>query len=148
MSICCLVTVEGVLTQGDNLKTAMPLKLARPFYDGLRSQFRMIALTKADQEIARWWLKREHFANWSAVLSWSQAMTWEDWRVDVVRDFLANAWEVSYYIDSSPVVANLVSELGVTALVPWYPAHRLGWQPEESVRRSWEQVVDTVESRA
>ena len=148
MSVCCLVTIEGVLTTGDNLKTAMPVKLAKPFYDSFRSQFRMVALTKADQEIARWWLKREGLANWSTVLSWNQAMTWNDWRVDTVREFLANAWEVSYLIDPSRLVAEKVADMGVTALVPWYPTHHLGWQPEDQQRRSWEDVVSTVESRA
>lgn len=147
-NISVLIPVEGVLTQGADLKTAMPVKLARALYDGVRSQFRTVALTRADQGIARWWLKREQMHGWSAVLSWNQAMTWPAWKVDTVRDFLANGWEIAAYLDSDVEVARQVQEMGALVLIVGYPAHHLGWQPQDQPIRSWGSVVDTLEAKA
>ena len=63
-----VVTIEGVLAAGDDLKTVQPTKQAKALYDGLHLTSNMIGLTRADQEIARWWLKREHLNDWSTVL--------------------------------------------------------------------------------
>ena len=50
MSFISMISVEGVLAQGEDLKTTAPQKWARPLYDGIRSQFRTIAL---DSEFRR-----------------------------------------------------------------------------------------------
>lgn len=148
MSLAVLIPIEGVLTQHDDLKTAMPTPIARTLYDGMRSQFRTVALTKADQEIARWWVKRENMFGWSAVLSWNQAMDWETWKVNTVRDFLANGWEIAFYLDNNLSTANRVQEMGAPVLVVGYPAHHLGWQPADQGIRPWPDVVDTLETKA
>ena len=147
MSFIAMISVEGVLAQGEDLKTAAPQKWARPLYDGIRSQFRTIALTRATEDIARWWLIREGFGHWSAVLPWNQLMSFEDWKVDQVREFLANGWDMSFYLDSDVDTCQRVQALGVLTLSVGTPVHPPGWRADDMSFQAWTDVVDTLDSR-
>ena len=147
MSLIAMIAVEGVLAQGEDLKSAAPQKWARPLYDGIRSQFRTIALTRATDEIARWWLTREHLTRWSGVLSWNNPMTFEAWKVDQVREFLANGWDMAFYLDWDVDTCKRVEALGVLTLCVGMPVHPPGWRADDSQFQSWTDVVDTLDSR-
>jgi hypothetical protein len=142
-----LITVEGVLAQGDDLKSALPYKWSIPLYEGIRSQFRTVALTRSDQETARWWLRREGLHSWSGVLTWNQFLSWEDWRIDQIRDFLANAWEIAFLLDNDRDVTTVAQSMGVLTLTIGRPLTHPGWKPEGHGFRSWDDVTGTVESR-
>lgn len=140
-------TVENVLTLGDDLRQVTATKLAKPFYDAMRSQFNTIAMTAASEEIARWWLKRERLHNWGLVSAWPRdALSYQSWRIDQVRSFLSDGWELGLYIDADEAVLDHVADLGVATLQMSYPAKAVGWKdPEMSAPRSWEVLAATVE---
>ena len=141
-----IVTVEGVLARGDDLKTAQPAKQAKALYDGLKLTNNMIGLTRANEEIARWWVKREHLAGWASILSYppGSTFTWDHWRVDQVRGFLAEGWEVYAYIDTNAYVVDEVRALGVATMCVSYPHQPPGWK-ETALPRAWADVVTTVD---
>src|SRR6185503_3154035 len=126
---------ERVLAAGDDLKTALPLKWAKPLYEGIRASYHTVALTRATDEIARWWLGREGLGNWSAILSSStSAMSFEDWRVDQVRDFLANAWDIGFVLDYDTAVIQRVRELGVLTFTIGPPDHHPGFKTDQGFK--------------
>ena len=140
-----VIVVEGVLARGDDLRNAAPTKIAKPLYDGLHWTSNMIGLTMANQEIVRWWLKREHLNDWSSVLSYpGAALTWEQWRVDQMRGFLAEGWEVFAYIDMDGPVLDEVRALGVTTMSLSFPEQAPGWK-EVAAPRAWSDVVTTLD---
>jgi hypothetical protein len=141
MTHVALITVENVLAAGDDLKTALPLKWGKSLYDGMRASFHTVALTRATDEIARWWLGREGLGSWSAVLSSvNSPMTYEDWRVDQVRDFLSNAWDVGFLLDYDNSVIERVRELGVLTLTLGAPHHPPGWKDTTQTFKPWTDV--------
>ena len=146
-SLISLITVEGVLAQGEDLKNAAPQKWARPLYDGIRSQFRTIALTRAPEELARWWLNRERLSNWSGVLCWNNPMSYEAWVIDQVREFLANGWDMAFLLTSNTDIATVVQGMGVLTLMVGTPIHPPGWRADDTGFRPWDQLVDTLDPR-
>ena len=145
LAIC---TVEGVLAQGSDLKTAPSTKWAKPLYDGMRSQFHVALLTSSDQDIARWWLKKERISQWSALITWPrEAFDYPHWRLDHVRSLLAAGWEVAFFLDTDMELLHEVSSLGVMTLSVSYPDKPPGWRDTAtSSPRPWSRVVDTVEA--
>jgi hypothetical protein len=141
-----VVTIEGVLADGQDLRNSPPTKWAKPLYDGMRSQFNLVLLTSADHEIARWWLRREALASYSQVLCWKDGVfNYPAWRIDQMRQILADGWEVAFYLDSNPDVLSAVGELGVITLAVSYPGMHVGWRASSSTApRAWSEVVDTV----
>ena len=141
-----IIVIDNVLAAGEDLRTAVPAKRAKALYDGFRSQYNTVGLTTADMDIARWWCKREHFDKWSSMLSYppSAAMPWDHWRVDQVRGFLADGWEVFAYVDSNPQVAEAVRMLGVATVCVAYPHQPPGWK-EIVAPRAWSSVVATMD---
>jgi hypothetical protein len=141
-----VVTIEGVLSAGDDLRNSPPTKWAKPLYDGMRSQFNVLLLSKAEHEIARWWLRREGLASYSQILCWRDGLyTWPEWRVDQVRGILADGWEISFLLDHDPEVLASVGGLGVITLTVSYPTNSVGWRdPATTAPRPWSDVVDTV----
>jgi hypothetical protein len=143
VSICC-VTIEGVLAHGDDLRNAAPTKWGRSFYEGLALNFRTIGFTKADNEIAQWWLKREVITGWAAVMTQEPYLPWNQWKVQQVKDFLAEGWEVGMVIDTDPEVCAEVTELGVLSLCVSYPTMKVGWRSHETSPRPWSEVAGTL----
>lgn len=146
-SLISLITVEGVLAQGEDLKNAAPQKWARPLYDGIRSQFRTIALTRAPEELARWWLNRERLTQWSGVLCWNNPMSYEAWVVDQVREFLANGWDMAFLLTSNLEIATVAQGMGVLTLTVGTPVHPPGWRADDTSFQPWDQLVDTLDPR-
>jgi hypothetical protein len=148
MSGVVLITVEGVLSNGDDLRNSQPTKQARQLYDGLRSQNNVIILTRATEEIARWWLKREYLLNWSTVKSYppTSAFTYDQWRIDQLREMLAVGFEVFAFVDASPAVVEDAVKIGVLGFTVSYPHMPVGWR-EVGAPRSWSSVAATVDAQ-
>ena len=143
--VVAIFSIEETLANGEDLKTAQPRKQAKALYAAMRSQHHTVALTQATQEIARWWLKREHLNDWSMVLCWPHAaLDWNAWRLDQVREFLSEGWEVFAYIDvPGPTIAS-VADLGVLTMTLTYPSMAVGWK-EVATPRAWSNVVSTMD---
>ena len=143
-----IVTVEGVLSEQDDLRTAKPTKWAKALYDGMRSQFNLILMTSTEMDIARWWLKQQSIGNWSSLLVWpaNSPFGYIEWRVDQVRNYLADGWEIAYYLDAHPYALREIGSLGVMTLTVSYPDKPPGWRDvHQTTPRPWSKVVDTVE---
>lgn len=141
-----VITIEGVLTAGEDLKTAMPTKHARMLYEAFKSQSNIIALTQAPHEIASWWLRREHLTDWSRILVYpaTRPYTWSEWRVDFVRELLSDGWEIFAFVDSDPQIVESATALGVTGICVSYPAMPVGWK-DVAAPRAWTNIVATVD---
>ena len=151
MNCVALIVVEGTLAQQADLRSSPPTKWARPLYDGIRSQFRTVILSSCPESLTRSWLQRENIGGVTAVLSWQQVGEYGAWKVDQVRDFLANAWDIAFFMDQDPRVTAKVQDMGVLTLTMGQPTHFPGWQEaaDDGLRRGfqpWSQRVDTVES--
>lgn len=142
-----MITIEGVLSEGPDLKSSAPHKWSKPLYEALHTSYRTVALSSNDQAITRWWLRREHFADWSAVLCSNGVMSYEDWRIDQIRDFQANGWEIAFLLDPDPDVAIIAQSMGVLTLKLGRPLHPPGWKPDDQAFRPWVEVADTLEAR-
>jgi hypothetical protein len=138
-----LIDVEGVLAQGD-LRSAPPQKWAIPLYGAIRSQFRTVALTRGVQDLARDWLRKEGFPDWSAVIAWNTSMAYKDWVLDQVREFLANGWEVAFLITLDDEISRRAMDLGVLTLTIGVPMRLPGWKSEDEGFTPW----NKLESRA
>jgi hypothetical protein len=139
-----VITIEGVLAQGDDLRKAPPTKWGRALYEGLALNFRTIAFTKADPDIAQWWLKREMLTGWAGVMSHEKYLDWPNWKVEQIRSFLAEGWEVGLMLDTDLEVLHRVNELGVLTLTVTYPAMKVGWRSHEVSPRPWADVSGTL----
>jgi hypothetical protein len=141
--IAC-IAIEGVLAAGEDLRRAQPTKWGRPLYESLATQFRMIAFTSAEPEIAQWWLKQESLRGWAAVMSQEPYLEYPDWKVRQVEEFLAEGWEVGLVIDTDAGVLERVTELGVLTMKLSYPTIPVGWRNREASPRPWADVSGTL----
>lgn len=139
-----IISIENVLARGEDLKTAQPTKQAKALYDGLRTQNNTVGFTRATEEIARWWLKREHLDQWATILSYppSGTFTWDRWRIDQIRGFLSEGWEIFTYVDTNLHIIDEVRAMGVPTLCVGYPQTAPGWK-ELAAPRAWANVVGT-----
>jgi hypothetical protein len=142
--VIAVVTIEGVLANGEDLRTAQPTKWGRSLYEGLVVNFRTIAFTQADPEIAAWWLKREMITGWAAVMTQEPYLDYPQWKVKQIEEFLAEGWEVGMMIDTDPEVLARVTDLGVLTLQASYPTTRIGFRPHEASPRPWADVSSTL----
>lgn len=145
MSKLAVITVEGVLADGLDLRGVPPTKWANPLYDALHTQFRTVAFTRAAQDIAHWWLRREGLIGWSAVQCWNQIMGFEDWKVDRLREFLAEGWEIGVYLDCDRDVTTVAQSMGILTLTLGEPLVHPGWKSEDTVFRTWDEVKSTLD---
>jgi hypothetical protein len=143
-----IISIENVLARGEDLKTAQPTKQAKQLYDGLRSQNNTVGFTRADEDIARWWLKREHLDQWSSLISYppTSPFPWDGWCVDQVRGFLAEGWEIFAYVDKLGPVLVGVDMLGVATIGVTYPSTAVGWK-EVAAPRAWADIATTVDAQ-
>jgi hypothetical protein len=145
MSLICVVSVEGVLSLDTDLKSAQPTRWARMLYDGLHTQYSMIALTGNDIDIAHYWLNREMLRAWAGVMTKPDGYnSFRDWKVKQVEEFLAEGWEVGMMLDIDPVVLEQVSRLGVMTMLLSYPSNRVGWREPSPEVRAWTDVVSDL----
>lgn len=147
MSQIALIKLEGPIANGDDLRSAQPQWWSIPLYEAIRSQFRTVALTSADEEIARDWLRKANLGGWSSVMCWNKWVTYEDWRIDIIREFQANAWDIAFLLDDDPDVAIVAQSMGVLSLKLGLPLNRVGWKPPDQGFRAWDEVESTLESR-
>lgn len=145
-----IVTIEGVLAQGADLRVARSYKQARPLWAALRSEFQLVGLTRAPAEVARWWLRQEgmYDRNWAQIRAWSSdtsLFSWENWRFHEVRNMLAEGNEIGVCLEHSFNCAEMLHSLQVPVMWLSYPAKALGWQdPEDTAPRPWADVATTV----
>ena len=151
--ILAVVSVEHVLANGGDLRSIASYRGAKVFYDALSSQYNMIALSAANDEIANWWLKRERMGKWARIYACGAidrgmtSMEWKQWKLDKVRGFLAEGWEIAFYIDKeSAGPIRQVHELGVTTMDFNHSMVNPGWRdPDTTAPRAWEEVATTVD---
>lgn len=144
-----VVSIENTFAQGPDLKTAAAYRASRPFYEALKGAYQLVGLSTATEDIARWWLKREHMGEWAMLRLWTpdSPFSYLEWKVQEVREFLSAGWEVAFYIDSdwSPLMA--VTRLGVSTLRVEHAHNVPGWRdPETTAPRPWSEVAATVEA--
>ena len=141
--IAC-IAVEGVLSQHADLRRAQPTKWSRLLYESLAVNYRMIAFTQADPDLAAWWLKQEMYKGWAAVMTQEPYLPYPDWKVRQVEDFLAEGWEVGMMLDVDHDVLERVNALGVLSLEVSYPTMKVGWRSHETSPRPWAEVSSTL----
>lgn len=140
-----VVPIEGVLSQGYDLRSAQPQRWARSLYDGFRGQYRMIGLTAADAELVDWWLRREMLRDWAGVMSQPDAFPdMQEWKVHQVNEFLAEGWDVGVMVDVDEEVLDEVSRLGVVTMLLRYPTNKVGWRSPDQPPRAWNDVIDSL----
>lgn len=146
MTKIAVITLEGTLANGPDLKSALPFRWTNPLYDGIRSQFRTMALSRSDEEVTRWWLRREGLPSWSGVLCWNHVMGYEDWRIDQIREFLANGWEIGFLLDSDRDVTTVAQSMGVLTLTVGHPLVHVGWKADDHAFRPWDELSTTLDT--
>lgn len=143
-----VVSIENTFAQGPDLRTAAAYRSARPLYEVLKGGYQLIGLTTAPPDIARWWLKREHMAEWSNLRFYDPRTTpleYLDWKVDELREFLASGWEIAFYIDSDWTPLMKAIALGVSTLRIEHAQRVPGFRdPEEMTPRAWSDVASTL----
>lgn len=148
-----VVSIEQVLANGGDLRQIAAYRGARLLYDALASQYHLIGLSMASQEIATWWTKREHMPKWARIYAADllandmTSMDYRDWKIMQVRTFLAEGWEIAFYMDSHHGPVQQVHELGVTTITFDHAMINPGWRdPALSAPRAWENLATTVDT--
>jgi hypothetical protein len=149
MSIA-VIAVECVLSEHQDLHTSPPTKWGKPLYEALRSQFRMTCLTSNPRDLAEYWMRREGITGRSGLLAWpdqGKAHALTQWKFLQVKDFLAEGWEIAFYVDADPLAIKAASELGVRTLLVSYPP--IGFHADYGgPPRAWDEVVEAIEKGA
>lgn len=114
-------------------------------YEAFASSYNMIALSFADEEYTRFWLKRERMPKWSQIYACDARNTGmltadiRNWQYQTVRGLLAEGWEVAFYVDVPTGPHERIHEMGVTTMVVNRTHIVPGWQnPETQAPRAWE----------
>lgn len=143
-----IINVEHVLAHGGDLRSIASYRGASVLYEALASQYQVLAFTMANEEIARWWLKRERMPRWANVYAADaieQQMTpgdYHEWQVMQVRAILAAGWEIAFYIDSELGAHERIHKMGVNTLVIHRNQIIPGWRNlETAAPRAWDTVV-------
>ena len=141
MRYIAILSIEGVLAQTDDLKTSQPTSWARQLYRALKSEYRLILLTQADEELARWWLDKEFMSDFALISTYVALMSYPDWKVDQVRQFLADNFEVGMVYDDDDQVIHGVNKLGVPGMRVSPALQRTGWRHHTTEVQPWGDVV-------
>jgi len=136
-----VLTVEGVLSQTDDLKTSQPTSWARQLYLSLKHEYRLILLTGGDEELTRWWLDREFMNDFALLCPYIALMSYPDWRVDQIRQMLADGYEIGMVYDPDDQVIHSVNKLGVPGMRVSPPLQHTGWRDHTTEVRAWGDVV-------
>jgi hypothetical protein len=143
-----LIAIEGTFAQGKDLRTAAGYRGARPLYEALKGGYQLVALSEAPADICRWWLRKEHMSEWAQMMH-HDADVWpeySEWKVQKVREFLADGWEVAFYLDDDWKALQDVHVIGVSTLRIEHAQIRPGWRdPETTAPRAWADVAVTSE---
>lgn len=141
MRYIAILSIEGVLSQTDDLKTSQPTAWARQLYRALKTEYRLILLTKADEELARWWLTKEFMSDFALISPYVALMSYPDWKTDQVRQFLADGFEVGVVYDDDDRVIHEVNLLGVAGMRVSPATQRSGWRHHTTEVQPWGDVV-------
>ena len=143
-----IINVEHVLAHGADLRSIASYRGASLLYEAMASQYQVIAMTMANEEIARWWLKRERMPKWANIYAADaveQRMTpgdYHEWQVMQIRAILAAGWEIAFYIDSELGAHERIHKMGVNTLVIHRNQIIPGWRNLETASpRAWDTVV-------
>jgi hypothetical protein len=146
--VIVVVAIENTFAQGPDLRTAASYRSARPLYEVLKGGYQLIGLSSALPDIARWWLKREHMAEWANLRCYdpnSTPLSYMDWRVDELREFLASGFEIAFYLDSDWTPLMKAIALGVSTLRIEHAQRVPGFRdPEELAPRAWASLATNV----
>ena len=150
MNPLAIISLEGVLVEGTDLKASPPTKTGRILYESLRSQFQLLILsTDPSPALAREWLKREHYAGYGSVFSRpdNTILSPVDWKVSKIREMQSEGWPVMLYMDSDPAAIRAAFLEGVpTALIATPRFGRPEWRPDaDRGIKPWNALVDTLE---
>lgn len=143
-----LVVIEGVLSNGDDLRSAPPQKGALQLHESLKLHSNCVALTRTSEEVARWWLKREHLSEWSSVVPYPgiRGLDFFEWKLDQLRAYLAEGWEMFAYVDNDPRATDVAAGMGVRSMLITYPNHPVGFREADTPPRSWDSIVSTLDA--
>jgi hypothetical protein len=136
-----VITIEGVLAQTSDLKTAVPTPWARQLYQALKHEYRVILLSGADEGETRWWLSKEFISDFSLLVPYVPLMSYAEWRIDQVRQMLADGWEFGLVYDTDDEVIHGVNQLGVPGMRVSPALQRSGWRDHTTEVRAWGDVV-------
>jgi len=136
-----VITVEGVLSQTPDYKTSQPTPWARQLYQALKSEYRLILLSGGSDEETRWWLNKEFMGDFSLLVPYVALMSYSDWRIDQVRQMLADGWEFGVVYDTDDRVIHEVNQLGVPGMRVSPASQRSGWRDHTTEVRAWGDVV-------
>lgn len=139
-----VMPIEGVLSAGD-LRSGQPQEWARLLYDTLKDKYRIILLTEESEELARLWLANNFMGGFANVMSGETSWRdYWDWKVDSVREFLADGFELAMVVDVDERVLEHASNLGVMTMHLQPPQVRRGWKEHVKEARPWSEVVASV----
>jgi len=136
-----VLPVEGVLAQTADLKTSQPTAWGHQLYRALKHEYRLILLSGADEAETRWWLSKEFFDDFSLLATYVPIMSYSDWRIDQVRQMLADGWEFGVVYDTDDRVIHEVNQLGVPGMRVSPALQRSGWRDHTTEVRAWGDVV-------
>lgn len=145
-----IINVEHVLAHGGDLRSIASYRGATVFYEAIASQYQVIAFTMAEEEIAKWWLKRERMPRWARIVAADvvgnqmTAADYRDWQIMQVRATLAAGFEIAFYIDSEIGAHEKIHEMGVNTLIIHRNQIIPGWRNLEAASpRAWDTVVSS-----
>lgn len=138
------MTVEEFLASGTDLRNTQPTKWARETYEAIKAQYRVILFSANDEELTRMWLEREFFKDFALLITYVPIMEYEDWRIDQVRQLLADGYELSMVFDYSDKVIHGANELGVPGMRVSPSTRQQGWRGHTTEVRPWGEVASTV----
>ena len=73
-------------------------------------------------------------------------MDWREWKISQIRTFLAEGWEVAFYMDSKFGPIEQVHDLGVSTITYEHATVNPGWRdPAQASPRAWEDLALTSE---
>ena len=142
-----LITIEGVLSVGEDLRTSFSNNWTRPLYDSLRTQYRVVLLTGSEEEVARQWCEQEFVKEYAFIDPHVAIMDYPSWRADRIRHYLSESWDVSMVVDTHDLVIEAARQNGVMSMKLTPPSLRRGWKATEEEVRPWDQVAGTVRTR-
>lgn len=138
----CIIDIRAAFCSGPSMKTDPARRGATMFYESLRSQYQMIALSPEDPTITRWWLRKEHMMEWSLIKCWDKDWPlYIEWSEHIVADFLSSGWEIGLYIDTYEPSIRRVQDMHVTTLQISYPEIGPGFYDPEKPPRAWASVA-------
>jgi hypothetical protein len=146
-----VITIEGVLSETDDLLSSPPTKEGRDLYNALKGPYRVILFSNGDDHaVAKEWLKKEGFKGYAMLLCYPlAALALTGWKISQVRMMLGDGWDIAMVIDTDRQVHQAMLDEGVASVLVSYPGMaRPGRLPESpGPLRPWDEIAATVEER-